>query len=209
MAHPKNCNGSTLADWLGLSRQRVSQLEQEGVFQRDAKGYFDLKKSVSAYIESLKSRNPEATPEESNKQAVACMTAEAELRLTKARADKAELEAAKIRGELVSLEEVQAAWTALIGNAKLRLLSLPTKLAGVLLGLEKQAEIESTLKGAINDALRELSDTDVEISDPEASLEEPVDDSPTGHVDAESIQPAPRTNSQRMGRQKSKTKPRK
>lgn len=63
----------------------------------------------------------------------------------------------KDRGDLISADEVEAAWLNQITVAKGRLLSLPTRVAPDVLGLSEQRDIEQVLKSSISDVLEELA----------------------------------------------------
>ena len=78
-------------------------------------------------------------------------------RLTEAKADIAEIEAELKKGTTHAAEAVAAVWADMIGNARAKLLALPTKLAGALDGLEI-TEREALIKDGVNEALRELSE---------------------------------------------------
>jgi hypothetical protein len=80
-------------------------------------------------------------------------------RLTKAKADLAELELAEQRGEIHRAPAVMRVWADNVMNAKTRLLAIPTKHAPDLVGRSLQ-EIQAKLKAAISEALEELSGYD-------------------------------------------------
>ena len=81
-----------------------------------------------------------------------------ELRLTKARADKAELEVLQKKGAVIGVEEIERLWSSLIIAFRNRLLTLPSALAKTLADMQSPGEIELTLKKEITDALQELSE---------------------------------------------------
>ena len=80
-------------------------------------------------------------------------------RLTKAKADLAELELAEHRGEVHRAAAVMRVWADNVTNAKTKLLSIPTKLTPELVGKDLQ-EIQAKLKAEISEALNELADYD-------------------------------------------------
>ena len=61
------------------------------------------------------------------------------------------------RGELVSAHAVALTWQTLIGAARAKLLTMPTKMAPVLLGALDSHDIEEKLRIEIYDALDELA----------------------------------------------------
>jgi len=78
-------------------------------------------------------------------------------RLTKAQADKAELETDTLRNRLVPAEVVAADWASVLGTFRSRCLSIPTKAAQLVLAAATIAEAEHILKETIYETLQELS----------------------------------------------------
>jgi hypothetical protein len=78
-------------------------------------------------------------------------------RLTKAQADRTELEAAELRGEMVLAEHVIEAWARMLGSARSRLLSLPTKAAPRARAAASDEEAASLIESEVLEALEELS----------------------------------------------------
>ncbi|QQX80849.1 hypothetical protein JK628_02955 [Shewanella sp. KX20019] len=89
-------------------------------------------------------------------------------RLVAAQADKTELEVKLLKRESVKIEEVTHEWAEMIGNCRAKLLSIPTKIAPKLLGIDDISEAQQILKDAIFEALTELSD-DVYTQDQEGT----------------------------------------
>lgn len=93
----------------------------------------------------------------------------------------AEIELAKVEGELVPAEEVVTAWIDVVGAVKAKLLSIPTKAAPILANEESAGGCQIILEDLINEALEELSNYEPE-TDPTStssgSLEEGDDDLP-------------------------------
>lgn len=78
-------------------------------------------------------------------------------RLTKAQADKTELEAAELAGEIVRVEQVIATWSKLAGAMRARLLAMPSKIAPVVRVTETDEEASATIEREVLEALEELS----------------------------------------------------
>lgn len=98
-----------------------------------------------------------------------------------AEAQIAEIELAKVRGELVTAEEVVTAWTDVVGAVKAKLLSIPTKAAPILANEESAGGCQIILEDLINEALEELANYDPETnptSTSSGSSEEGDDDLP-------------------------------
>ena len=69
----------------------------------------------------------------------------------------AEMEARKMAGELAEVADFDATLQKLAANVRSKFVSLPSKLAPSLVGLESVAEIEAELSRAVYEALAELS----------------------------------------------------
>lgn len=78
-------------------------------------------------------------------------------RLTKAQADKAELEAAELARELVRAEDVKLTWGEMIAAVRAKLLSLPSKLAPQVAPPGRVAEAQALAEAMIYEALSELA----------------------------------------------------
>jgi len=140
-----------LAELFGITTVRVHQLVGEGVVVRSARGVYDFWQSVQSYISFLQQRKVNQWDDGSDKYT------EARTRIATAKADIVEIEAELKKGTAHDAEAVAAVWADMIGNARAKLLALPTKLAGALDGLEI-VEREALLKEAVTEALRELAE---------------------------------------------------
>ena len=78
-------------------------------------------------------------------------------RLARLQGDKADLELKAMRGEYAKLEDVVAEVSDAFSHVRAKLLALPSKMAGLVLGMTTPAEVQATLQGVIYDALTELS----------------------------------------------------
>lgn len=109
---------------------------------------------------------------------------EEEVRLTRARADKIELEVAEKEGTLIKVSEVVKVWSDYILACRAKLLSVPTKLAYELAGESDPLAIESILREVIDESLRELARTEFEGS-PTATNADGDGVSATAEIDVE------------------------
>lgn len=76
------------------------------------------------------------------------------------KAGLAELEYLYKRGQMLPKEDVEAAWTEHIHRAKNRLLSLPARLAPIVMRQEALRDVEQTIRDALLEALDELATAD-------------------------------------------------
>jgi len=79
-------------------------------------------------------------------------------RLTKAQADRTELEAAELRGEMVRSDWVIEEWGRMLGAMRMRLLSIPTKAAPRVRGALTDEAAAKLIEAEVLEALGELSD---------------------------------------------------
>jgi phage terminase Nu1 subunit (DNA packaging protein) len=80
-----------------------------------------------------------------------------QVRLTKVRADKLELELRERERQLVPVDEVKRLWASVTLAAKARLLAIPAAVAPTAALLGEPAEVQELIERAIDDALSELS----------------------------------------------------
>ncbi len=165
----------TLAKLFNLTSVRIHQLVSDGVVIRVARGKYDLWQSIRNYIKFLQERK--VNQWSGSKESDTPGDYEAHrARLTKAKADIAELDAELKKGTAHDAESVAAVWADMIGNAKQKLLEIPASIAKVLEGMTVQ-ERQEAIRKAIHKALSELADYSPEIITKqyiEAHQDEPV-----------------------------------
>lgn len=149
------CGPTTLALMFGVTAMRVQQLASDGVVVRKGRGQYLLIDSVRNYLAYSKGK-PKNQHDGSDSEAGRTYEAH-RARLTKAKADIAEIEADLKKGTTHDAAAVAAVWADMIGNARAKLLGLPTKLAGALDGLTI-TEREAIIKDGVNEALQELAE---------------------------------------------------
>ena len=137
---------------LGISRAGVSKLNVDGVLPRAGRGLFDLPACVQAYLRHklVKAKASDVTAQS--------LVAERS-RLTKIKADAAEVEARKLAGELVPAADIETAWLAVAGAVRSRLLAIPTRTAPRIVALKTPAEAQALLRKEINAALAAIAAT--------------------------------------------------
>ena len=145
-------NIQAIAKLLKLSERRIQQLAKEGVIPKAERGKYDLIGSVQGYIDYLKAKvGGEFTAEEVLKN---------KNKLLKAKAELAEKDKMKASGELIPKEEVKRTWLELVQKVKQKLLSIPNKVAPVVVTIKSINEIKLILQDKIYEALYEISSDD-------------------------------------------------
>jgi phage terminase Nu1 subunit (DNA packaging protein) len=109
------------------------------------------------------------------------------IRLTRAQADKVELELALRQGELVEARQTVLVWSNYILACRSRLLGLPSKFAYELSGITEPALIQQILEEAVDEVLQELGSGEfverlgaAEADDNSICTAEETDDEPVG-----------------------------
>lgn len=140
---------NVVADWLALTPRRVRQLRDEGVISEKAPGLYDMKSTVARYIMYLR------------KGCKADFNDERAL-LTRAKRQAADMENELRRGNLHRTEDIEKGLASMCLNIRGRLSVLPAKLSGELAQMGgDRAGIFDKLKGAIDEALEDLSNFNV------------------------------------------------
>jgi hypothetical protein len=146
----------TLAKLFNLTEVRVQQLSVEGVVIKAARGKYDLWQSIRNYIKALQERKVNQwsgegkdTPLEINR-----------TRLTKAKAEIAEMNAARMRGESLEAETVERFVGGMVMDAKVKLEAFAHKLSGALDGADTLPKRHAIIDAAVTDVLNELSKFD-------------------------------------------------
>lgn len=143
-----------LADLFDLTKVRVHQLVTEGIVVKVERGVFDLMESVRGYVRFLKQRKVNQydtvgdDPGDWQRERA---------RLTRAKADMAEMQAAILKGTVHEAKAVESVWTDHLLACRAKLLSMPKKLAPRIHGVVKLTSIETEIDAAITEALNELA----------------------------------------------------
>ena len=141
-----------LAEHLDLSSVRVHDLFNENILIKSGKsGGQDLDDCRVKYIRYLRSLSK-------GKNTSSGDLNDERTRLTKAQADRAELELQEKENILISTEIVEKEWVSYISNIRSKLLGLPTKLGHNILTADDYNQAENMIKDAIIDLLTELEE---------------------------------------------------
>lgn len=177
-------NGAQLAKLLNLTLPQCYNLANSGTIPSPDNGVWDLAACAHAYIKYLQGR----AGEEKRDYAVE------RTRLTKAQADKTELEIATMKGQLYPAPLVQTVWNGMIASFRARMLAIPAKAAPICAGMPV-ALLEDELRESIYEVLSELADYEPErylptspgvATDHRAAAE--TDREPVGEPGAPSVQ---------------------
>jgi phage terminase Nu1 subunit (DNA packaging protein) len=146
----------TLARLFNLTAVRVQQLAKDGHVVKAERGRYDLWASIRGYIKFLQERRVNQWDNGEDK---GDWNTE-RTRLTRAKADMAEMQTAILKGTVHEAKAVEAVWTDHLLACRAKLLSMPKKLAPRVHGVERLPAIETELEAAITEALNELASYD-------------------------------------------------
>lgn len=136
-----------LAEWLGLTANRVHALGRDGVLPRNPDKTYPLRASVRAYADHCRSlAKGKATDAE--------LAAE-KIRLAREQADKIALQNAAARGELLDSQTVAAEWRGIITDLRAAVLAVPSRVASEL-GFDRKETI--VLDSEIRAAMEAIAD---------------------------------------------------
>ena len=139
-------NGAELAKLLNITLPQCYNLANSGTIPKADNGTWNLAQCANAYIKYLQGRAGE------EKRAYA----EERTRLTKAQADKTELELQILRAGVIQASVVQTVWGRMTSAARARLLAMPYRIAHAALSANTFQEIEAAATALIAEALDEL-----------------------------------------------------
>ena len=150
---------ATVAKLLDLTERRVNQLAKDGVLPKTARGRYELVPVVRAYIAYLRQKavNSDVGKDDWGTQRT---------RLTKLKADMAEMEKRQMEDSLIPADDVSDAWEAMVSNMKAKMLSLPSKVATAVFVAEDVSEAKRIIKEQVNEALAELAAIEVKTANP-------------------------------------------
>ncbi len=142
--------GPILAEMLGVSVRHLSNLEKSGVIVKSDRGEYVLRDSVRKFCEYLRG---EASPSEGYEKDKA--------RLMKAKADRAEIEAAQKAGKLVLTDRIGAVVSSAIGIAVSKLVQVGDKVAPLCILEKTPGPAAELINNAIRAACEELHEMDI------------------------------------------------
>lgn len=155
---PEVATTKGLADLLGLTTQRIGQLEKAGVVFKTESNRYNLKASIQGYVDAVQRRR--LNQHDGDGSAAGNDYEQHRSRLTGAKADMAQIQAETMKGNYHEAGAVEAVWTDMLMNCRSKLLALPTKLTQRLRKESDAVKIKAILEASIHEALNELAEYD-------------------------------------------------
>lgn len=132
----------------GIPERTIRDWQSKGIVPKCT----DYAVAVQAIVTHYKRQIEEIAESSGDEDA---LTAE-KIRLTRAQANKVELELAVRQGELVEAHATVMAWSRYILSCRSRLLGLPSKVAYELAGISNPVLIQQILQAVVDEAIAEL-----------------------------------------------------
>ncbi len=154
---------SELGRVVGKTKQWINQLTRDGVLKQVDRGKYNLAESIQAYAEYISGGK-----EEDNKPRYIDHKTEHE----RIKSEKAALELAQIRGEMHAAADVEEVMNNMLTAFRQKILSIPTKLAPQLTGMDDVNTIKSRLTKDLHEALTELSNYDPDMFQQDQAADE-------------------------------------
>jgi phage terminase Nu1 subunit (DNA packaging protein) len=145
---PETCSGPQLASWLGISDRTVREWAARGVIVRDQPGRYRTLESIRAYTAALR-REAEVGPSASSK------LADEKTRMLAITRQIRALELARLQGEILSIDELDKAWTRFSRLLNAGIVSLPSRARSEITHLTEHDE--RTLMRLAQNALLDLA----------------------------------------------------
>ena len=156
---PGYCKTEDLANLFGLTGQWINQLTRDGVIKRretPAGKRYNVVESVRAYTQYLRdkaaSRADKGIPEDKELEKF-----DAEVRIKRAKAEIAELEAQEVQGIMHRSEDVADMTEDLIYTVRGSLMALPGRLAVDVTSAQTAAEAAGIIRAEVFKVMQELS----------------------------------------------------
>ena len=137
-------SAQTVAKYCNVDLRRVQQLTKQGILPRVRRGKHDLLACLAAYIRYCQQQR-EDKDEHAER-----------MRLLSAQADKAEIEAALMKHDVIPAQDVADGINVMVSNMRARLLAIPSSTAP-LVSPDAPAPTEKIIRAKIYEALEELS----------------------------------------------------
>lgn len=157
-----------IAAKLGFSDRWLRKLVEDGVLKDPGRNAWDFADTARQIIEHQgnqiarqKAEIASLTSRLSNAEGTSANKSDEDTRLAKAKADKAEMEVAEMRGELIPAGQVAEALHGSIVIMKTRLNGIPAKAAPLAHGAPTVAAAEKVIRDQVDEALAELGKAEI------------------------------------------------
>lgn len=149
---------SIICDIFGLSARTLRELAQMQVIDKYKNGAYELIPTIKKYITYLKTKSGNIDAKSSEQIYLIERT-----RHEKAKREIAEMELAQMKGIMHKADDVERVMNDMLSAFRAKILSLPTKVAPLLVAYNDIATIQDIIQKEVHEALSELSNYDPEL----------------------------------------------
>ncbi|MFT5872805.1 MAG: phage terminase Nu1 subunit (DNA packaging protein) [Clostridium sp.] len=148
-------SSTVLADIFGLTTRRIRMLAEEGIIRKTSRGRYNLQENIKKYIVYLKtSQNLKENIVDDD----GLDPDKERALLTRRQREKLDIEIAAMRGSMHLSNDVERVMNDMLANFKAKLISIPTKVAPILIARNDISEIQELLQKEFFEVLQEFSD---------------------------------------------------
>lgn len=148
-------SSTVLADLFGLTTRRIRMLADEGIIRKTSRGRYNLQENIKKYIVYLKtSQNLKENIVDDD----GLDPDKERALLTRRQREKLDIEIAAMRGSMHLSNDVERVMNDMLANFKAKLISIPTKVAPILIARNDISEIQELLQKEFFEVLQEFSD---------------------------------------------------
>lgn len=147
-----------IARLFGKTVRRIQQLTQDGILptEHTPNGRrYDLLPTIQRYIKYLEDRAENKQPQSMTEKLEAKL--DAEIKYKKAKADKARLELAELKGQMHRASDIEKLTNELVFSVRSMLLALPGRVAMDLASIDNPVEVSQYMARHVEALLDELS----------------------------------------------------
>jgi phage terminase Nu1 subunit (DNA packaging protein) len=148
-----------ISSLFGLTDRRVRQLVEEGVIDRVKNGSYELAQTVKRYVVYLRA-SADGKELERDSEAVYMME---KTKHEAAKRQIAEIELAQMRGQMHDAKDVEREMTKMLTAFRAKLITMPSKIAPILIAQNEIAIIQDIIQKEVYEALSELSEYDPQL----------------------------------------------
>lgn len=147
-----------IARLFGKTVRRIQQLTQDGILpteQTPNGRRYDLLPTIQRYIKYLEDRAENKQPQSMTEKLEAKL--DAEIKYKKAKADKARLELAELKGQMHRASDIEKLTNELVFSVRSMLLALPGRVAMDLAAIDNPVEVSQYMARHVEALLDELA----------------------------------------------------
>ena len=154
------CGVMPLSKMLGVTKQQIGNLVENGIVIKAGRGKYDAIQSVANYINSMRDREElrNKKPEE-----IRLMVEAQKYEHEAIKTRKTELQVKQLEGTLHHADDVKAVWNNIIVAAKSRLLAIGVKVSPQIAGETDTSIIQGNIDREVREALQEIKEYDASV----------------------------------------------